>query len=161
MDLTRRHVLHGAVVLGAVGAAGAVAPLTVQAAEAAVPAATGTDYDCVIVGAGLSGLAAARRLTAAGRNVVVLEARDRPGGRVVNVDSLSGDLHFDGGAEFVGPTQNHIQALADEFGGGHVPDVQPGQQPLLPRRRHHRPTPPPSGSRSTSRSGRWRPASRS
>ena len=158
MDLTRRHVLHGAVALGAVGAAGA--PLPAQAAEAAAPAATGTDYDCVIVGAGLSGLAAARRLTAAGRNVVVLEARDRPGGRVVNVDSLSGNLHFDGGAEFVGPTQNHIQALADEFAVGTFPTYNQGNN-LYYRDGAIKTYPPPSGSRSTSRSGRWRPALRS
>jgi monoamine oxidase len=128
MTLSRRNVLRGAVALGA---AGAVAPLTVRNAEAAVSATplaagAGTVFDCVIVGAGLSGLAAARRLTAAGRNVVVVEARNRPGGRVVNVDTLSGNLHFDGGAEFVGPTQNHIQALADEFGVGTFPTYNEG-----------------------------------
>ena len=37
-----------------------------------------------VVGAGLAGLAAARRVAAAGYFVVVLEARDRVGGRVAN-----------------------------------------------------------------------------
>src|ERR1700712_2492984 len=115
MTLSRRNVLRGAVALGA---AGAVAPLTSPSAEAV---SSSTLHDCVVVGAGLSGLAAARQLTAAGYDVVVVEARDRPGGRVQNIDSLSGNLHFDGGAEFVGPTQNHIQALADEFGVGTFP----------------------------------------
>jgi monoamine oxidase len=115
MSLSRRTVLRGAVALGA---AGAVAPLTTPSAEAV---STNPLYDCVIVGAGLSGLAAARQLTQAGKSVVVVEARDRPGGRVQNIKSLSGNLHFDGGAEFVGPTQNHIQALADEYGVGTFP----------------------------------------
>src|SRR5680860_810948 len=109
MSLSRRNVLRGAVALGAAGAV----PLTATSAEA-VP--DNTLYDSVIVGAGLSGLAAARQLTAAGKNVVVLEARDRPGGRVESVKTLSGQLDFDAGAEFIGPTQNHIQALADEYG---------------------------------------------
>src|SRR5680860_713580 len=109
MSLSRRNVLRGAVALGA---AGTVAPFTTRTAEAV---STSTLYDCVIVGAGLSGLAAARQLTAAGKNVVVLEARDRPGGRVQSVRTLSGQLDFDAGAEFIGPTQNHIQALADFY----------------------------------------------
>jgi monoamine oxidase len=120
MTLTRRNVLRGAVALGA---AGAVAPLTAANAEAA---SDSTLYDCVIVGAGLSGLAAARQLAAAGRNVLVLEARDRPGGRVQTVESLSGQLHFDGGAEFIGPTQNHIKALADEYGVATFPTYNTG-----------------------------------
>jgi monoamine oxidase len=120
MTLSRRNVLRGAV---AVSAAGAVAPLTSTPAQAA---STSTVYDAVIVGAGLSGLAAARKLTQAGRNVLVLEARDRPGGRVQTVKTLSGALEFDGGAEFVGPTQNHIQALADEYGVATFPTYNTG-----------------------------------
>jgi monoamine oxidase len=45
-------------------------------------------FDAAIVGAGAAGIAAARRLTAAGRRVVVLEARDRAGGRAVTDHSL-------------------------------------------------------------------------
>ena len=112
MTLSRRHVLRGAVALGA---AGAVAPFIAESADAAALSAPGVVHDCIIVGAGLSGLAAARQLTAAGRRVMVVEARERPGGRVVNVKTISGNLHFDGGAEFVGPTQDHIRALASEF----------------------------------------------
>ena len=43
-----------------------------------------------------------------------------------NVSTLGGGLHFDGGAEFIGPTQNHIQALADEFGVGTFPTYNEG-----------------------------------
>src|ERR1041384_3111645 len=56
------------------------------------------EADILIIGAGASGLAAARELSAAGRHVIVLEARERIGGRI--------NTHFDTwpielGAEFV------------------------------------------------------------
>jgi monoamine oxidase len=124
MILSRRNVLRSA---AAVGAAGAVAPLAPGSAHAADPAPDpATVYDAVVVGAGLSGLAAAQRLVAAGRSVLVLEARNRPGGRVQTVPTLGGGLHFDAGAEFIGPTQNHIQALADQYGVATLPTYNTG-----------------------------------
>ncbi len=48
-----------------------------------------SDIDCIVVGAGLAGLACARELHRAGRRVVVLEASDRVGGRVAT-DSVDG-----------------------------------------------------------------------
>ena len=42
-------------------------------------------YDVVIVGAGISGLAAARTLTRESCKVLVLEARNRPGGRIHSI----------------------------------------------------------------------------
>ena len=68
-----------------------------------------------MVGAGLAGLTAARTLVAAGRSVAVLEARDRVGGRTLNHDLGDGQV-VEAGGQFVGPTQNHILALADELG---------------------------------------------
>ena len=73
--------------------------------------------DVVVVGAGLAGLTAARKLVAAGHSVVVLEARDRVGGRTLNHDIGSGHV-AEAGGEFVGPTQDHIVALAAEVGVG-------------------------------------------
>jgi monoamine oxidase len=70
--------------------------------------------DVVIVGAGIAGLTAARRLRAHGHSVVVLEARDRVGGRVWNHDISAGVVSERGGT-FIGPTQNHLAALAREL----------------------------------------------
>ncbi len=55
-------------------------------------------HDVIIIGAGASGLAAARLLTAAGREVVLLEARDRTGGRIWT-DYSHGAVEL--GAEFI------------------------------------------------------------
>ena len=73
-----------------------------------------SDVDVVIVGAGLSGLAAARTLIDANKSVAVLEARDRVGGRVENKDLNNGGV-TELGAAFVGPTQDRVLALADEL----------------------------------------------
>jgi monoamine oxidase len=101
--ITRRRLMGA----GAVGAAGLALPATAKGAGATRSA------DVAIVGAGLAGLTAARRLVAAGRSVVVLEARDRVGGRVLN-EPIGGGAIVDVGGTFTGPTQNRIQALARE-----------------------------------------------
>ncbi|MFF4364032.1 flavin monoamine oxidase family protein [Streptomyces sp. NPDC001604] len=106
--LSRRSLLGGAA-----AAAGAVT-LTATAAGTA-SAATTRDVDVAIVGGGLAGLTAARDLVAAGRTVAVLEARDRVGGRVVNLSLANGGF-TEGGGEFIGPTQDRIKALADSLG---------------------------------------------
>jgi monoamine oxidase len=67
------------------------------------------------VGAGLAGLTAARHVQGAGHSVLVIEARDRVGGRVLN-HSLGGGLVVDVGGQFVGPAQRHILGLAAELG---------------------------------------------
>ena len=68
-----------------------------------------------MVGAGISGLMAARNLVKAGKDVLVVEANDRVGGRVLNHTLTDGSVIESGGA-FVGPTQNHILALSEELG---------------------------------------------
>jgi monoamine oxidase len=75
----------------------------------------GHEADVIVVGAGLAGLMAARQLSAAGRSVLVLEARDRVGGRTVNA-SIGGGKICEMGGQWVGPSQKRLLALAEELG---------------------------------------------
>src|SRR5919199_73289 len=67
--------------------------------------------DVVVVGAGYAGLTAAHKIAAAGRSVIVMEARDRVGGRTLNHE-LPGGKWSELGATFVGATQGHVKRLA-------------------------------------------------
>jgi len=73
-----------------------------------------SDVDVAVVGAGLSGLSAARELARRGASVAVLEARDRVGGKMhtVSIDGCAVDL----GAHWVGPAQRRMLGLAAELG---------------------------------------------
>jgi monoamine oxidase len=71
--------------------------------------------DVVVIGAGLAGLAAARELQKLGRDVVVLEARDRVGGRTLNEPIGDGKV-VEIGAQWVGPTQDRVLAMIAELG---------------------------------------------
>lgn len=70
--------------------------------------------EVVVIGAGLAGLTAARDLQAAGRSVVVLEARDRVGGRLLNHTFGDGTI-VELGGQWIGPSQHRVRALADEL----------------------------------------------
>lgn len=73
------------------------------------------ETDVCVVGAGLAGLTAARQLADAGRDVVVLEARDRVGGRVLTEQLADGTV-IDHGGQWLGPGQHRIARLAEELG---------------------------------------------
>jgi monoamine oxidase len=73
------------------------------------------DTEVVVVGAGLSGLSAARILRAQGVDALVIEARDRVGGRTLNHPIGDGKV-VEVGGQWVGPGQNHVLSLVDELG---------------------------------------------
>lgn len=73
------------------------------------------EADVAVVGAGLAGLVAARALAERGVEPVVLEARDRVGGRLLNEEIGDGKV-VEVGGQWIGPTQERIAAIAAELG---------------------------------------------
>src|SRR2546430_11542212 len=131
--ITRRGLIGGV----AAGAAIAALP---NSGHAAVRSAS-----VIVVGAGLAGLTAAREIVRAGRSVMVLEARNRVGGRVLNQPLDIGDYSELGGM-VTGPTQDHIQALAAAVGVGTFPTYNTGNNVFYgPRGREEYPNDTPFG----------------
>jgi len=88
------------------------APLISRPTHAAL-----TDVDVVVVGAGLSGLRAATNVQSAGLSCVVLEAKDRVGGKTQSVKMNTGNGMVDVGAAWINDkTQTRMYALYKKFG---------------------------------------------
>lgn len=85
--------------------------------------------DAVIVGAGYAGLAAARKLTEEGRSTVVLEARDRVGGRTHTINEAGAMVDL--GGQWIGPGQDHIYELAAETEVATFPQWTNGEEVVL------------------------------
>jgi monoamine oxidase len=101
-----------------------------------------TDTQVLIIGAGLSGLAAARTLHTSGVEVQVIEARSRVGGRTEGGHAADG-TPLELGGQWIGPTQTRMYALAAELGletfptyntGRHVIDLGGRQTRMASRR---------------------------
>lgn len=93
--------------------------MTARTADAAADATANTAtragvLDVVVLGAGLSGLVAARHLAARGLSVRVLEARDRVGGRTLSLPLGRGVADL--GGQWMAPTQDRLAGLAAELG---------------------------------------------
>ena len=71
---------------------------------------TSSKTDVVVIGAGTAGLAAARRLVELGADVVVLEARERIGGRVLTLHDPNTPVPIELGAEFIHGAAPEIDA---------------------------------------------------
>ena len=84
------------------------------------------EADVIVVGAGLAGLTAARDLVAEDVSVVVLEARDRVGGRTLNEPIGDGKV-VEVGGKWIGPTQDRLAALARDLGVETFPTYADGE----------------------------------
>lgn len=82
--------------------------------------------DVIVIGAGMAGLSAAEALLTRGRSVLVLEARDRVGGRLLNHELADGGI-VEVGGQWVGPTQRRATALARRLGLALYPTHAVGQ----------------------------------
>lgn len=107
--ITRRAMMASAVAVGAISSPRAWA-------QAGQSISRSTVYDVAIIGAGAAGIAAAHAFAGTGARVIVLEARGRPGGRIVTNSQALG-MPFDVGASYIHNAPiNPIMALAAQQG---------------------------------------------
>ncbi|MGA2010534.1 MAG: flavin monoamine oxidase family protein [Solirubrobacteraceae bacterium] len=126
--ISRREAIAGAAAgAGAAVLADPAAAAARSGATARAGAAAARRADVVVVGAGLAGLTAATDLAAAGHSVVVLEARDRVGGRTLNHPLGRGEV-VEVGGQWVGPGQDRIVARARSVGVGTFKTYTTGAQ---------------------------------
>lgn len=124
---SRRQLLR----MAAIGAASLAAGKVAMAEGTATASAERSVLDVVIIGAGLAGLTAARDLKRAGcESFVVLEARNRVGGRTYNHD-LGNGVVSEAGGQWIGPGQTAIADLARELEVDTFPTFYAGKTTVL------------------------------
>ncbi|MEZ5192476.1 MAG: FAD-dependent oxidoreductase [Nocardioides sp.] len=111
--------------------------------------AVGRPPRTVVVGAGLAGLTAAAELAAGGSEVVVLEARDRVGGRLLGVEVAPGEW-VDAGAAYLGDKHTELLDLMTRLGLKPAPMEMVGDSRFVLA---------PAGSEAATRAGRFPPLS--
>ncbi|HJQ33040.1 MAG TPA: FAD-dependent oxidoreductase [Pyrinomonadaceae bacterium] len=117
-NIPRRDFLkHGALA----AAAALIVPARVSASlpragESLGFARTAAPRKVVVLGAGLAGLAAGYELTKAGHDVKVLEAQERPGGRVLTLRVFDGSVYADAGAARIPDNHEWTLRYVKEFG---------------------------------------------
>jgi monoamine oxidase len=127
MTMTRRDLLWGSASLAAMPVA----------SRPAWGAPLPREADIVVIGAGAAGIAAARRIVAANRKVIVVEAASQAGGRCIT-DSSTFDVPFDRGARWIhNPETNPMIRLARAAGLDILP--APSGQKIRIGRRNARP----------------------
>jgi monoamine oxidase len=125
LTTTRRRLIAGAAATAAAaalpeGAEARTKPRRIRRRKA----------DVLVVGAGFAGIAAARQLEAAGKSVIVLEARKRVGGRTLNHPIGDGKV-LEVGGQWIGPTQDRLAKLAADVGVETYKSYNEGQGVLL------------------------------
>jgi monoamine oxidase len=88
------------------------------------------EYDCIIIGGGYAGLSAAKALKEANQNILLLEARDRVGGRVMTQRHDDG-TYVDLGGSYLGREQPRMYAFVEEFGVETFDAYTPGKNVLV------------------------------
>ncbi|MFO1112100.1 MAG: FAD-dependent oxidoreductase, partial [Bradyrhizobium sp.] len=127
MTMTRRNFLSASAALAALPAAARM--LGRPAWAAPLP----READIVVVGAGAAGIAAARRIVAAGRKVIVVEAASQVGGRCVT-DIATFDAPFDRGARWIHNPETNPMIRLGRAAGLEITPAPSGQKIRIGRR---------------------------
>jgi monoamine oxidase len=123
MTITRRDFVSASSAIALVAAVGA------KARAAPLP----RDADIVVIGAGSAGIAAARRIAAAGRKVIVLEASNQIGGRCLT-DTTTFEVPFDRGARWLHNPEGNVVARLARAAGVELHATPGGQKIRIGRR---------------------------
>ncbi len=129
-DVSRREFVKTVAAVGAAAATGStVAGAGEKSASAPSKRSANYDYDVAIIGAGLAGITAARELKQRGFSSVILEARNRPGGRVFTSKfaghkvELGGNWTFWGNPHMWAETTRYGLSLEPELGTSQPEDI--------------------------------------